>query len=157
MGENNWYDGNRKKIKNLKKHFEDRLSTKKYSKIIIGTDSQVHRSNVNFVTVIILDTNNLGAQFVYNKIVLKKKEFISLNERLLKEVEFSIDVAYKLLDQFNKWNIPISIHADVNPNENFASQKVIKQVVGWIEGSGFECHVKPEAFAASCVADKFTQ
>jgi len=82
------------------------------------------------VTVIILDTEGQGAQFVYNKKKLKKKEFHSLSERLLKEVEYSVNLAIEFVDLFDKYNIPISIHADINPNEKYASNVIMKEIVG---------------------------
>lgn len=53
-----------------------------------------------------------------------------MNERLLKEVEYSVGLAIEYVELFNKYNVPISIHADVNPNEDYASNIIMKDVVG---------------------------
>jgi len=154
--EKQWYDGTGKEVLDLREHLNTRLATGLYSKIIIGCDSQCYRKNITFATVIILDTEGQGAQFVYNKERLKKTTFRSTHERLLKEVEYSIMLGLELLDIFEKYNTSISIHADVNPDENYLSNSIIKEVVGWIIGVGFECVVKPNSFGASCAADRFT-
>ena len=50
----------------------------------------------------------------------------------------------------------IDVHLDINPDENFGSNCVISEAVGYIRGT---CNVipfvKPEAFAASYAADRF--
>jgi predicted RNase H-related nuclease YkuK (DUF458 family) len=46
------------------------------------------------------------------------------------------------------------IHADVG--ENGVRKDMIKEVIGLIRGNGFEAKIKPEAFAASVVADRFS-
>ena len=46
------------------------------------------------------------------------------------------------------------IHADVG--EGGKTKDMIKEVVGLIKSNGFEAKIKPEAFAASVVADRFT-
>ena len=46
------------------------------------------------------------------------------------------------------------IHADVG--EKGQTQEMIKEVTGIIRGNGFEPKIKPESFAASNVADRYT-
>jgi predicted RNase H-related nuclease YkuK (DUF458 family) len=46
------------------------------------------------------------------------------------------------------------IHADIG--ENGATKDMIKEVIGLIKGNGFEPKIKPEAFVASTVADRYS-
>jgi predicted RNase H-related nuclease YkuK (DUF458 family) len=46
------------------------------------------------------------------------------------------------------------IHADIG--ENGATKDMIREVTGLIRGNGFEPKIKPEAFAASTVADRYS-
>jgi len=46
------------------------------------------------------------------------------------------------------------IHADIG--ENGATKDMIKEVIGLIKGNGFEPKIKPESFAASVVADRYS-
>jgi len=45
------------------------------------------------------------------------------------------------------------IHADIG--ENGATRDMIKEVTGLIRGNGFEPKIKPEAYVASTVADRY--
>ena len=46
------------------------------------------------------------------------------------------------------------IHADVG--ENGVTRDMVKEVTGLIRGNGFLPKIKPESFAASTVADRFS-
>jgi predicted RNase H-related nuclease YkuK (DUF458 family) len=46
------------------------------------------------------------------------------------------------------------IHADIGANGK--TRDMIKEVTGLIKGNGFEPKIKPESFAASTVADRFS-
>jgi predicted RNase H-related nuclease YkuK (DUF458 family) len=46
------------------------------------------------------------------------------------------------------------IHADIG--ENGATKDMIREVMGLIRGNGFEPKIKPESFAASTVADRYS-
>ena len=46
------------------------------------------------------------------------------------------------------------IHADVG--EKGQTRDMVKEVVGLIRGNGFEPKIKPESYAASVVADRYT-
>ena len=75
----------------------------------------------------------------------------------------SCRLALELRDAINKrtTKIPSSlnyefdyIHADVGANG--ATKDMIKEIVGLIKGNGFEAKIKPEAYVASIVADRFS-
>ncbi|HEX68148.1 MAG TPA: hypothetical protein ENG13_03675, partial [bacterium] len=46
------------------------------------------------------------------------------------------------------------IHADIGGNGE--TKDMIKEVAGLIRGNGFEPKIKPESFAASIVADRYS-
>jgi|SRR5581483_11002440 len=46
------------------------------------------------------------------------------------------------------------IHADVG--EHGKTKEMVKEVVGFIKSNGFEPRIKPQSFAASVVADRYT-
>ena len=52
-------------------------------------------------------------------------------------------------------DIDVEIHLDVG--NNGATKELIKEVVGMVNGSGFTCRIKPQAYGASSVADRFTK
>lgn len=74
--------------------------------------------------------------------------------RLMNEVYKVADLFQKLQDVVGEKEV--QIHLDINPDQNFVSSMVIQQAIGYIRGV---CNVipmvKPQAFAASCAADRF--
>jgi predicted RNase H-related nuclease YkuK (DUF458 family) len=87
-----------------------------------------------------------------NSFKQKNKELV--NERMIYEVGKSIEIAYEISPLLNEYNINVEIHADINPNPNFESNKALQQAVGYILGMGYEFKIKPSSFAASSGADK---
>ena len=52
----------------------------------------------------------------------------------------------------------IELHLDVsNTNKESKTSKFADMLIGYAKGSGFDCKIKPEAFAAYCVADKHSK
>ena len=53
-----------------------------------------------------------------------------------------------------KYDVEMEIHADINTDPYFASNKALKEAMGYILGMGFVFKAKPDAFASSSCADK---
>jgi len=128
--------------------------------LIIGTDSKVNgdKDEVEFVTAIVIHRLGNGGRYFWHKI--KKNKIYNLHQKIYQEVVLSIEFAQKLLKLLEKkWdnkeaNYNLEIHIDVG--ENGKSRDVIKEVVGMVKGNGFNAQIKPAAYAASHVADKYT-
>jgi predicted RNase H-related nuclease YkuK (DUF458 family) len=121
-------------------------------KVCIGTDSQVHGAVTEFATVIVfLREKHGGFMFICNDKTLQK---FSIKERMLVEVAKSIDIAYELCDLFNKFDVDMEVHADINTNPQFKSNEALREAMGYILGMGFAFKAKPEAFASSSCANK---
>ena len=84
-------------------------------------------------------------------------------ERILEEVFISCELALRFRERLEKrisagtkeYNYRFCyIHADIG--ENGGTKDMIKEVVGLIRGNGFEPRIKPEAYVASSVADRYT-
>ena len=134
-------------------------------KICIGTDSQRKNKRYKYSTVIIIEMKEamgiekgkmiykgLGAKVITGSSYDRSQ--IEIQERMLMEVQMSIDVGYYLIDLIKKYNIEFEIHADVNPNPKWGSNVALSAAVGYITGMGFTCKTKPLAYAASTIADK---
>jgi hypothetical protein len=52
------------------------------------------------------------------------------------------------------YEVKLEIHADINPNPMFESNKALQQSVGYILGMGYNFKIKPDAIASSSCADK---
>jgi len=121
-------------------------------KVCIGTDSQVYGDHVEFATVIVfLREHRGGFMFIHNE---RSRQTYSLKERMLLEVGKSIEVAYDLCKLFDRYQVEMEVHADINTDPQFQSNTALKEATGYILGMGFAFKAKPEAFASSCCADK---
>ncbi len=121
-------------------------------KVCIGTDSQVRATETEFATVIVfLREKHGGFMFISNE---KTQQPYSIKERMLVEVAKSIEIAYELCDLFNKYDVDMEVHADINTNPQFKSNEALREAMGYILGMGYAFKAKPDAFASSCCADK---
>lgn len=121
-------------------------------KVCIGTDSQVYGTEAEFATVIVfLREKHGGFMFIHNE---RSKKVYSIKERMLVEVAMSIEIAYELCDLFNKYDVDMEVHADINTNPQFKSNEALREAMGYILGMGFAFKAKPEAFASSSCANK---
>jgi predicted RNase H-related nuclease YkuK (DUF458 family) len=81
------------------------------------------------------------------------KKIESLRQRLLNEAGFAIGVTLELLDVVEDRHF--EVHLDINPKEEHASNKAVKEATGYVLGAtGITPKIKPFAFAAMHAADK---
>lgn len=148
----------------LIKDFLEENPNSEYS-LVIGTDS--HEKNVqtangsktlNLVTALLIHRKGFGGKYFW--IRRDKPNIHSLREKIYAETLASLDFAMFfvpiLKDALNgkvlKYNL--EIHVDVG--EHGDTRDMIKEVVGMVTGNGFVAKTKPQAYAASYVADKHT-
>jgi predicted RNase H-related nuclease YkuK (DUF458 family) len=121
-------------------------------KVCIGTDSQVRGKTVEFATVIVfLREKKGGFMYISN---YKMTQKMTLKERMITEVAKSVEIAYALCDLLDTYKVELEVHADINTDPNFQSNKALKEAMGYILGMGFVFKAKPNAFASSSCADK---
>lgn len=124
--------------------------------LVVGTDSQPHNgSGVDFVTVIVVHRKGAGGIYFWNRTVNKKT--YALRQRMYEEATMSLSTAEMVLellreDGFTKYDI--EIHVDIG--EIGKTRDMIAEIVGMIRGSGYAVKIKPDSFAASKVADRYT-
>lgn len=125
--------------------------------VYIGSDSMVQKQKCIFCTAICLlgDTKQSNRYFI-RRTKNDAKEFKTLLQRITMEVQNSIDMGMKLLEFCP--TIKIELHLDVSDsNKESRTSKFADMLIGYAKGSGFDCKIKPEAFAAYCVADKHSK
>lgn len=150
----------------LAKIFDEEKAKGYDLKIAVGTDSQKSGKggSYKFATVIlILTSENLGggvnvgrggliiASSYHNTFKQRNKELVA--ERMVYEVGKSVEAAMEIAVLLDLYEIPLEIHADINPNPMHESNKALQDAVGYILGMGYSFKVKPEASAASNCAD----
>ena len=135
--------------------------------IAVGTDSQNARMNTKFCTAILLLEKGKGGIYFYR--VQRESRHHVLQNRMLREAEFSINVGKELIETVENFlleedlvekdlKISFEIHCDLGKNGK--SQDSIKAAIGWITaefGENVKTKVKPESTAASSIADKYTR
>ena len=121
-------------------------------KVCIGTDSQVKSGVIDFATVIVLLREHHGGfMYIHQE---KNPQRMSIKERMLVEVQKSIETAYAICDLLDLYDVDLEVHADINTNPMFKSNKALNEAMGYILSMGFIFKAKPEAFASSTCADK---
>lgn len=152
----------------LENLFEQELESGKTLKVCIGTDSQRKGKGYSFATVIVVATYEdlgdgvivgrgskvIGANYKSEKYAKDKS---GVKERMLFEVSKSIEVAYEISTLLDLYDIPLEVHADINPDVKWESSKALSEAVGYILGMGYDFKVKPAAWAASKSADKMSR
>ncbi|MFA5878378.1 MAG: ribonuclease H-like YkuK family protein [Candidatus Staskawiczbacteria bacterium] len=133
--------------------------------IIVGCDSS-SGDKVFFPVVIVVWRVGGGGRFFIKKITYPdniSKKFSHWHQRILEEVLLSCDLALFLKEAILKEAINHEnllnyqfryIHADVG--EVGKTRDMVKEIVGLIKSNGFEAKIKPESFAASSIADKYS-
>ncbi len=141
--------------------FMESLPEREYE-IIVGCDSSSGIEPFFPIAVVVLRKGS-GGRFFLQKVKYHKRKFYNLHQRILEEVYLSCDLALLLREKIQeeylkrKSNLKYQfkyIHADVG--ENGVTKDMIKEVVGLIRGNGFEAKIKPEAYVATVVADRYT-
>ena len=129
-------------------------------RIIIGSDSQnkESRRTTTFVTAVIVHRVGKGARYYFHR---RTRPMIkNLRQRIFTEASLSLMVCGDLREQFLQVEQPrdlsnLEVHLDVG--QNGKTEPLIKELIGWVEGSGYEAKIKPDSFVASKVADRYTR
>lgn len=145
-------NGSPVQLEDIPKFIEGRKSD---YEIYIGTDSKVKKKDkkVFYATCIVLYKKGRGGKILISK--EKKPLPNSLRERLAIEVWKSIETSIELSRILP--DIEIVVHVDVNQSQKYKSGDFCQELVSMVVGQGFKCVVKPEAWAAQSVADKFSK
>ena len=126
--------------------------------ISVGTDSHIKKRDCIFSSAICLygANNQLGGRYFIKRISFRKTKFPTLIQRITAEVQKSIEVGMRLLEV--NPIIDIEIHLDVSAScKEQGTSKFSDMLIGYARGAGFETKIKPNAPAASSVADKHSK
>ncbi len=131
--------------------------------IIVGCDSSSEDEPYFPVAIVVLRERE-GGRFFLQKVHYSRNEmrFISWRQRILQEVVLSCELAAILKEKLKELAQDLAqikyqflyIHADVG--ENGRTRDMVREVTGLIRGNGFEPKIKPESYAASVVADRYS-
>lgn len=129
--------------------------------IVVGTDSQ-NFSDTKMVSVVAVTCEGHGGIFFYDITHVKKIKDVRL--KLTEETTRSLEVMTRLVDMLEKdpyselrENSGLAIHVDAGWSEKGKTKELIPMLIGWVKAYGYECHVKPESYTASSIADKISK
>lgn len=121
-------------------------------KVCIGSDSQVKGKVAEFANVVVILREKKGGFMYYQKYKTSTK--MSIKERMITEVNNSVQLAYELCPILDAFGVALEVHADINTDPNFKSNTALKEAMGYILGMGYVFKAKPDAFASSYCADR---
>jgi uncharacterized protein len=119
--------------------------------LFIGTDSQVYKNKISIVTCLCLHKQGSSGKIFYVKDTVPRKKYNTLRSRMLLEAYRSIEAAMELEGLIKN---KITIHLDVGGTSKSKSSEYHRELSGLVEAQGYNCEIKPDAWASSAVADK---
>lgn len=130
------------------------------TRVYIGVDSERFQIDniwfADYITAIVVHVNGNNGCRIFGAVERERDYDPAVNRprmRLMNEVYRAADLYLKLSAVVAH---DIEVHLDINPDEMHNSSIVVNEAMGYIKGMcGVVPLVKPQAFAASCAADRF--
>tara|TARA_R100001129_G_scaffold43772_1_gene30001 strand:+ start:570 stop:1031 length:462 start_codon:yes stop_codon:yes gene_type:complete len=138
-------------LKKINKHSQNNGT------IFIGCDSQITRNTCTYSTVICLHgaDDQPGGFYFFKREKSGRNTYPTMVLRLLREVELSIQIGYKILE--HDPDADIEIHIDANSKKDQPTGKFAEMLMGYAKGAGFRVKIKPDAWASNSIADKHSK
>ncbi|MCU9594188.1 ribonuclease H-like YkuK family protein [Caldibacillus thermolactis] len=138
-------------------------------KLMFGTDSQVHHSYTKFITGIVIQCETKGAWACIRKVVVPRK-MNNLHERISYETTLTEEIVSMFTEKRKEQLINIVLphiykgasftiegHIDIGAGRRNKTRIFVNEMVARMESIGVEPKIKPEAFVASCYANRYTK
>ena len=124
--------------------------------VYIGTDSQVIKNRLSVVTCVCFYKRGINKnQIFYAKKREPAKHYPTLRSRMLfeayKSLEAAIEVDPHVLTE-------LTVHLDIGSDPiRCKTAKFEKELRMLVRSQGFGCEIKPNSWASSSIADKYTK
>lgn len=138
-------------------------------RLIIGTDSQVHPRQTTFITGVVILNEGKGVWACIRKVVIPRR-MEHLHERISYELSLSEEVVSLFTEEKKNQLIDIVLpqiydgasftmegHIDIGAGKRNKTREFVKEMVTRMEAIGVEPKIKPNAFVASCYANRYTK
>lgn len=138
-------------------------------RLMVGTDSQVHRSQTTFITGIVILNEGKGVWACIRKVIIPRK-MLQLHERISYELSLSEEMVSLFTEERKNQLIGIILpylyegatftmegHIDIGDGKQNKTSKFVKEMVARMESMGVEPKIKPDAFVASSYANRYTK
>jgi len=134
-----------------------RLRYNKECEIAVGTDSQHRGKYLFYITVICLWERGKGGTYYYRSEYVKRNQFGGSNQKMRKfdEVTKTLEIASLITE---RTGIKPVCHVDASlPVKKEFTSSFSEQLKGYVISSGYDCVLKPDSYAANCIADRHTK
>ncbi len=122
--------------------------------ISVGTDSQ----NFDLTKVVlVVSVHRIGHGGIFFYDIKKIKKLTNVHKKLFYETSVSIELAMKLSKKFQAENFNYGIGIHVDAGESGPTSSIIPEITTWVRSYGFACMTKPESYAASTIADRYSK
>ncbi|WRP04683.1 ribonuclease H-like YkuK family protein [Rossellomorea aquimaris] len=138
-------------------------------RLMVGTDSQVHQSHTTFITGIVILNEGNGVWACIRKVLIPRR-MLQLHERISYELSLSEEIVSLFTEERKNQLINIILpylfegasfsmegHIDIGAGKQNKTSKFVKEMVARMEAMGVEPKIKPNAFVASCYANRYTK
>ncbi|MCH6265138.1 MULTISPECIES: ribonuclease H-like YkuK family protein [Neobacillus] len=138
-------------------------------RLMVGTDSQVHRSHTIFITGIVIQNMGNGVWACIKKVIVPRK-MTQLHERISLELSLTEEVVSLFTEEKKNELINIVLpnvyqgatftiegHIDIGAGIRNKTSEFVKEMVMRMESMGVEPKIKPDAFVASSYANRYTK
>jgi len=150
----NWHNARSEEV-TIDTMFNFLSRASKKSTIHVGCDSHFVKNKCVYAIVVAVCTPGKGGTYFFARKKFKRKNFLNMKLRLLREVENSLALADLISTKTDRDDI--SVHLDINPNKIYKSSLVFTSATSWVKSQGYKCIVKPDAWASSCLADSYAK
>jgi len=128
------------------------------SNIFIGSDSFASGGEVCFASTICLHGGSKGGRYFFYKESEASKKYTTLVQRITEETRRAIELAELLFITHDFDPAIMEVHIDVSPfHAKNGTSKFSDMLKGYVSGYGFDCKIKPNAWASQSVADKHSK
>ena len=158
LTEKKWLTGSNKEIdfyeilKIIKEHITNG------SKVFIGSDSFITKQKICFASAICLYGGTYPGRYFFIRENVANRAFKQLASRMTEEARRSVEIGCLLMEEYNFNPSKIELHLDVSPfSAENATSKFSDMLKGYVKGYGFDCRIKPNAWASQSIADKHSK
>ncbi len=125
--------------------------------IFIGCDSFIKGDKCVFASVICLHgaREQRGGRYFWHREHSTNQKYHNLPLRIFEEVAKTVNIGLELVTRFPDANI--EVHIDVSSHNRGKTYKYVDQLTGFAKSAGFNCKIKPDAWAAASIADKHSK
>lgn len=138
-------------------------------KLMVGTDSQVHKFHTIFITGIVIQQQRNGVWACIRKVLIPRK-MTHLHERISYELSLTEEIVSLFTEERKTQLINVVLphiydgsafsmegHIDIGAGKRNKTREFVKEMVARMESMGVEPKIKPDAFVASSYANRYTK